>query len=88
MTMHVKCLQCGEWVDAVSTQRHKCITKQTDNFYKSLNDDEIPLMTILQRAHSVPLGSAIYETDAEYEKLKKIVIAAVRWTEGRMLNVK
>ena len=55
---------------------------------RDLSDEEIPILTILQSAHSVRLGDAIYENDAEYEKLKKIVLAAVKWTEGRMLNVK
>jgi hypothetical protein len=50
------------------------------NELKVLSDEEIPIMTILQNAQSVPLGSPIFETDEEYEKLKKIVIAAVRWS--------
>ena len=46
---------------------------------KPLSDEEIPLMTILQNAQSVRLGDAIYKDDEEYEKLKKIVITAVKW---------
>jgi hypothetical protein len=51
-----------------------------DTAPRELSDEEIPIMTILQNAQSVSLGSPIFETDEEYEKLKKIVIAAVRWS--------
>ena len=49
----------------------------------AVNDEDLPILGILQKAHSVPLGCPIWETDEEYEKLKKIVITAIRVTEER-----
>lgn len=67
-------------------QCHAEIRKHLGKKSKPLSDEEIPILTILQSAHSVRLGDAIYESDAEYEKLKKIVVAAVKWTQERILG--
>ena len=63
----------------VDEETNEPFTKE--ELVKPLSDEEIPVLTILHNAQSVPLGDAIYETDKEYEKLKKIVIASVKWAK-------
>ena len=51
---------------------------------KLLSDEEIPFVGILQNANTVSLGSAIWESDEEFIKYKKIILATVRAMEKRM----
>ena len=45
---------------------------------KTLTDEEINVVAILQDAEIVPLGHEIWKTGEEFNKYKKIVLATVK----------
>lgn len=53
------------------------------NSQENLNEEEIPYVGILQNANLVSLGCAIWETDEEFIKYKKIILSTVRAMEKR-----
>ena len=40
---------------------------------------ENDVLTILQNAHTVPLGCPIWETEAELEKYRKVIKSTINW---------
>ena len=45
---------------------------------KTLTDEEINVVAILQDAEIVPVGHEIWKTDKEFNKYKKIVLATAK----------
>lgn len=52
-----------------------------------MNLTEKEILTILQNAHSVPLGSPIWESGEEYNKLVNIIESAVDFAEKKNEHV-
>ena len=46
-----------------------------------MNLTEKEILTILQNAHSVPLGSPMFESGEEYDKLVKIIESAIKFQD-------
>jgi hypothetical protein len=53
---------------------------------KPVSLTEKDILTILQNAQSVPLGSPMWKSGAEYDKLVKIIHSAINYTAPRELS--
>jgi len=51
-----------------------------------LNYTEKDILTIIQDAQTVPLGSFMWKSGAEYDKLVKIIHSAIDYTTPRELS--
>jgi hypothetical protein len=65
------CSACGRKVTGDSI--HTCSPQ-----LKTLTDEEINVVAILQDAEIVPLGHEIWKTGEEFNKYKKIVLATAK----------
>jgi hypothetical protein len=69
--LYTVCLDCGKKV--IGDSIHTCSPQ-----LKTLTDEEINVVAILQDAEIVPLGHEIWKTGEEFNKYKKIVLATAK----------
>lgn len=74
--MNPKSLECG-YGGKVDWEDTGCIPLYTHPA-KTLTDEEINVVAILQDAEIVPVGHEIWKTGEEFNKYKKIVLATAK----------